>query len=55
MAQKFKVLRLSLQLLGSMQWVGFDSWPRKFHVPWAWPKKNLSKKRSGKPHEGEGE
>ena len=30
---------LLLQWLGLLLWLGFDPWPRNFHIPWAWPKK----------------
>ena len=38
MAQQVKDLALSLQRLG------FNPWPRKFHVPEAWPTKKWKKR-----------
>ena len=38
-AQHVKDLVLSLQRLGLLLWCRFDSWPRNFHMPQAWPKK----------------
>ena len=29
-------------------WHGFDPWPRKFHMPWAWPKKKKKRKEKAK-------
>ena len=45
MVQQVKDLVLSLQQLGSLLWHKLDSWPRNFHMPWAWPKKTLHKSR----------
>ena len=39
MAQWVKDMALSLEWLGSLLWLGFDPWPRNFHVSQAWPKK----------------
>ena len=47
MVQGVKDVALPLQQLGSQ--CGFDSWPRKFHVPQAWPKtktKNKTKQKN---------
>jgi len=44
-AQWLKELALSLQQLGSLLWCGFDIWLRNFHMPWAWPKKIIKKKK----------
>ena len=38
-AQWVKDPALSLQWLRSLLWCGFDPKPRKFHMPWEWPKK----------------
>ena len=29
---------LSVLPLGSLMWLGFDPWPKNFHMPWAQPK-----------------
>ena len=39
MDQWVKDLVLSLLWLGSLLWHEFNSWPRNFHIPWAWQKK----------------
>ena len=33
---------------GSQMWLGFNPWPRNFHMPWVWPKKIKKKKRLNK-------
>ena len=43
MAQWVKDLVLSLQQLGSLQWLEFSPWPRNFHMLWAWPKQMKTK------------
>ena len=37
--QWVKDLALSLQWLWVLLWLGFDPWPREFHMPWTQPKK----------------
>ena len=39
MAQQVKDQALSLQWLGLLPWLRFDSWPGNFHMPQAQPKK----------------
>ena len=40
-----------LQLWHRLQlWLGFDPWPRKFHMPQAWPKE----RKGGRREEREG-
>ena len=41
MDQWVKDLVLSLLWLGSLLWHEFNSWPRNFHIPWAWQKKKI--------------
>ena len=47
MAQQVKDLVLSLQWLGSLLWILFDSWLRNFHTPWVQPKKKKRRKSAG--------
>ena len=42
-AQWVKGRVLSLQLLGSLLWCGFDPWPGNFCIPRAWPKTKQNK------------
>ena len=44
-AQWVKDMALSLEWLGSLLWLGFDPWPRNFHVSQAWPKKKKKDKK----------
>ena len=39
MVQWIKDPALSLQLLGSLLWQGFDPQPGDFHMLWEWPQK----------------
>ena len=39
MAKRLKDLALSLQWLGLLVWLGFDPWPKNFHMPQLWPNK----------------
>ena len=41
--QWVKDLALSLQQLGLLLSQGFSPWPRNFHMPWAWEKKEREK------------
>ena len=43
MAQQVKDPALSQQQLGLLLWRRFDPWPRKFHMPQAWPKEKKGK------------
>ena len=44
MVQQVKDLALSLQWLGSLPLLGFDPWPRNFHMPPVQPKKQNKNK-----------
>ena len=45
-AQWVKDLAL-LQLWRRLQlWLGFDSWPGNFYMPWVWPKKKNKTKQN---------
>ena len=40
--------QLTSRLMVNIEWCGFDSWPRKFHMPKEQPKKKRKKKRRNK-------
>ena len=44
MMQRVKDPVLSLQQLGSPLWREFNPWPRNFHMPQPWPKKEKKEK-----------
>ena len=44
MAEWVKDLELLQLWHRSKLWLGFDPWPRNFHVPWVQPKKKEKKK-----------
>ena len=58
MAQQVKDLVLSPQQLGLLLWCRFnpcprfDPWPRNFHMPWVWPKKERQEGRKEGKKEG---
>ena len=43
-AQQFKDPALLQLWHRSQLWLGFDPWPRNFHMPWAWSKKKEKKR-----------
>ena len=43
MAQWVKDSALSLLCLWLVLWLGFNTWPRNFHMPWVWQKEKEKK------------
>ena len=49
-AQRVKDPALSLPWLWSLLWQVFDPWPRNFHIPWVWPKKEKKNRAVSQVH-----